>query len=67
MRYSSQSKPISYLKANTVLQDVESFEGDQKTLSLLKILSLGSQDVEADRTKPLTKVVSRLRAKRETA
>ncbi len=67
MRYSSQSKPISYLKANTVLQDVESFEGDQKTLSLLKILSLGSQDVEADRTKPLAEAVSRLRAKRKTA
>ena len=67
MRYSSQSKPISYLKANTVLQDVASFEEAQETLSLLKILALVNQDVEADRTKPLAEVVSRLRAKRKTA
>ncbi len=91
MRYSSQVKPISYLKANAaevlthlaeqceplvitqngeakaVLQDVTSFEETQETLALLKILALGSQDVEAGRVKPMAGVVARLRAKRTTA
>jgi prevent-host-death family protein len=88
MRYSSQVKPISYIKANAaevltylsesrepivitqngearaVLQDVASFEETQETLALLKILALGSQDVAANRAKPVTEVVARLRAKR---
>lgn len=88
MRYSSQVKPISYLKANAaevladlserreplvitqngeakaVLQDVASFEETQETLALLKILALGSQDVEAGRVKPVAEVVARLRSRR---
>ncbi len=91
MRYSSQVKPISYLKANAaevlaqlaeqrkpliitqngeakaVLQDVASFEETQETLALLKILVLGSHDVEAGRVKPVADVASRLRAKRAAA
>ena len=91
MRYSSQVKPISYLKANAaevlthlseqreplvitqngeakaVLQDVASSEETQEPLALLKILALGSQDVEAGRVKPVADVVTRLRAKRATA
>lgn len=90
MRYSSQVKPISYLKANAaevllrladqreplvitqngeakaVLQDVASFEETQETLSLLKILALGQQDVAAGKVKPVADVVARLRAKRAT-
>ena len=88
MRYSSQVKPISYLKANAaevltrlteqrepivitqngeakaVLQDVASFEETQETLTLLKILALGNQDVAASKVKPVADVVARLRAKR---
>jgi prevent-host-death family protein len=91
MRYSSQVKPISYLKANAaevlaqlseqreplvitqngeakaVLQDVASFEETQATLTLLKILALGSQDLEAGLVKPVADVVERLRAKRAMA
>lgn len=87
MRYSSQVKPISYLKANAaevltqlaarreplvitqngeakaVLQDVASFEATQETLALLKVLALGSQDVEAGRIKPAADVIARLRGK----
>jgi prevent-host-death family protein len=87
MRYSSQVKPISYLKANAaevllnlsqqreplvitqngeakaVLQDVVSFEENQETLALLKILALGNQDVAAGKVKPIIKVMARLRAK----
>ena len=88
MRYSSQVKPISYLKANAadvlsqlaeqrepmvitqngeakaVLQDVASFEETQETLAMLKILTLGNQDVAAGKVKPVADVVARLRAKR---
>lgn len=87
MRYSSQVKPISYLKANAaevlaqltetrqplvitqngeakaVIQDVASYEETQETLALLKILALGSAEVEAGKVKPVREVVARLRAK----
>ena len=87
MRYSTQVKPISYLKANAaevllnlaekreplvitqngeakaVIQDGASFEQTQETLALLKLLALGTRDVEAGRTKPARAVVERLRAK----
>jgi prevent-host-death family protein len=87
MRYSSQIKPISYLKANAaevlsklsaqreplvitqngeakaVLQDVVSYEQTQETLALLKVLALGSQEMEAGRVTPAAEVVGRLRAK----
>ncbi|ODT88890.1 type II toxin-antitoxin system Phd/YefM family antitoxin [Phenylobacterium sp. SCN 70-31] len=85
MRYSTQVKPISYLKANAaellaqlaedrrplvitqngeakaVLQDVASFEQQQEALALLKVLALGSAQVESGRTKPARAVVETLR------
>lgn len=67
MRYSIQVKPISYLKAKAVLQDMASFEETQETLALLKMLALGSQDVAAGKVKPVADVVARLRAKRASA
>ena len=91
MRYSSQIKPISYLKANAaedlqrlteqrkplvitqngearaVMQDVASYEETQETLALLKILALGSREVEEGRVKPLVAVARRLRAKKTGA
>jgi prevent-host-death family protein len=87
MHYSTQIKPISYLKTNAaqvlaqitadreplvitqngearaVLQDVASYEETQDTLALLKLLALGNQEVADGKTKPLTDVVKRLRAK----
>lgn len=88
MHYSSQIKPISYLKANAakvlaeladkrdplvitqngeakaVLQDAASYEATQEILALLKVLALGTQEVEEGRVKPAADVISRLRAKR---
>jgi prevent-host-death family protein len=88
MRYSSQIKPISYLKANAaevlqelqekrrpmvitqngeakaVIQDVATYEETQETLALLKILALGSQQVEEGKVKPIGEIVQRLRARR---
>ncbi len=87
MRYSTQIRPISYLKANAaevlqvleeqrkpmiitqngeakaVIQDVTSYEEIQETLALLKILALGSQQVERGEITPISEVVGRLRAK----
>jgi prevent-host-death family protein len=88
MRYSSQVKPISYLKANAaevltrlaerrealvitqngearaVLQDVATYEETQETLALLKILALGNQELAAGKARPVSEVVTRLRARR---
>lgn len=87
MRYSSQVRPISFLKANAaevladlaarrepmvitqngeakaVIQDVASFEENQETLALLKLLALGNRDIDAGRTRPARDVVKRLRSK----
>jgi toxin ParE1/3/4 len=87
VRYSTQIRPISYLKANAaevlqvleeqrkpmiitqngeakaVIQDVASYEETQETLALLKILALGSQQVERGEITPISEVASRLRSK----
>ena len=44
-----------------MLQDVVSFEQTQQTLALLKVLALGSQQVEQGRTVPAWDVLSALR------
>jgi len=50
-------------EAKAVLQDVASFEETQETLALLKLLALGSNDIEAGRSKPARGVIARLRTK----
>lgn len=86
MRYSTQVKPISFLKANAaevllqlaeqrrplvitqngeakaVLQDIGSYEETQETLALLKILALGSQQLEQSKVSTVADVVKRLRS-----
>ena len=70
MKFSSQIKPISYLKSHTaeivkdisesrqpllitqngeaklVVLDVKSYEEQEETLALLKILAMGNRDIE---------------------
>jgi len=70
MKFSSQIKPISYLKSHTaeivknlsesrepllitqngeaklVVMDVKSYEEQEETLALLKILALGNREIE---------------------
>jgi prevent-host-death family protein len=91
MRYSTQVKPISYLKARSaevlqqlaedgrplvitqngearaVLQDVGSYERQQETLALLKILALGTAQVEAGRTRPMRAAIEALRQRLKPA
>ena len=85
MKYSSQIRPISYLKANAakvvrelaerreplvitqngeakaVIQDVASYDETQETLALLKILALGSRQIEEGKVRSADDVVARLR------
>jgi prevent-host-death family protein len=87
MKYSTQIKPISYLKAHAadvvrelaeqrqpmvitqngeaklVIQDVKTYEETQETLALLKILALGSRQIEAGKVQTAGDVVARLRKK----
>jgi prevent-host-death family protein len=86
MRYSTQIKPISFLKANAaevllelaaqrkplvitqngeakaVLQDVASYEETQETLALLKVLALGTQQVDEGKVRSVADVAKRLRS-----
>lgn len=50
-------------EAKAVIHDVASYEEMQETLALLKILALGSAEVEVGKVKPVSEVVARLRAK----
>ncbi|MET1113305.1 MAG: type II toxin-antitoxin system Phd/YefM family antitoxin [Allosphingosinicella sp.] len=51
-------------EAKAVIQDVASYEETQETLALLKLLALGSRDIEAGRTRPARDVIARLKARR---
>jgi prevent-host-death family protein len=49
-------------EAKAVLQDVASYEETQETLALLKLLALGSREVEEGRTSSLAEAGKRLRS-----
>jgi prevent-host-death family protein len=54
-------------EAKAVIQDVASYEETQETLALLKILALGSQQVERGELTPVSEVVKRLRSRATTS
>jgi len=65
-----QRKPLIITQngeAKAVLQDVASYEETQETLALLKILALGSRQVERGDVTPVSEVAKRLRSKATTA
>ena len=51
-------------EAKAVIQDVASYEETQETLALLKVLALGTREIEEGRVKSVDEVVSRLRARK---
>ena len=53
-------------EAKAVLQDVASYEQQQETLALLKILALGAVEVEAGRTKPIRSVIDDMKLRLKT-
>ena len=84
MRFSTQVKPISYLKshaaeiidsitenrepmlitqngeAKLVVMDVKSYEEQEETMALLKILALGNREIEKGRFRPADDVFAAL-------
>lgn len=48
-------------EARAVLQDVASYQATQETLALLKLMALGTRDVEAGRVSPARAAIARLR------
>ena len=52
-------------KAKVVIQDIESCEQPQETMALLKILALGTRQIEDGRVQPAEDVIRRLRERRE--
>lgn len=54
-------------EAKAVLQDVATYEQQQETLALLKVLALGSTQVDNGRTKPIRRVIGDLKQRLKTA
>lgn len=52
-------------EARVVIQGIESYEENQQTMALLKILALGMQQVEEGKVMPAEEVIRRLRKGRE--
>ena len=48
-------------EAKAVLVDIDSFERTQETMALLKILVLGTSQIEARKVQPAADVLARLR------
>ena len=51
-------------EAKGILQDIDSYEQTQETVALLKILALGSRQIEAGQVQSATDVITRLRKRR---
>ncbi len=50
-------------EAKAVIQDIASYEQNQETMALLKILALGKRQVEQGQYKPAAEVLKRLRSR----
>lgn len=60
-----RKKPEDYSgEAKVVMQDIESYEQIQDTLALLKILALGTRQIEEGKVQPAEHVLKRLRERR---
>ncbi len=52
-------------EAKVVLQDIEAYEKNQETLALLKILALGSKQIEEGKVQSADDVFAKIRARKE--
>jgi prevent-host-death family protein len=52
-------------EAKVVMEDIESYEQTQETMALLKILALGTRQIEEGKVQPAQDVIRRLRERRE--
>ena len=51
-------------EAKAVLQGIDSYEETQETVALLKILALGTSQIEAGQVQPATQIIAELRERR---
>ena len=61
---SEQGEPLVITQngeAKAVIQDIESYEQAQETMALLKILALGTRQIEEGKIQPAGDVIQRLR------
>lgn len=61
---SGQAEPLIITQngeAKVVVQDIKSYEQTQETMALLKILALGTRQIEEGKVQPAGDVVRRLR------
>ena len=61
---SEQRQPLVITQngeAKVVLQDIESYEQTQETMALLKMLALGTRQIEEGKVQPAGDVIRRLR------
>ena len=49
-------------EAKVVMQDIETYERTQETLAFLKILAIGTRQIEEGKVQPAENVIKRLRA-----
>jgi prevent-host-death family protein len=66
---SEQREPLIITQngeAKVVLQGIKSYEQTQDTLALLKILALGTRQIEEGKVQPADNVLKRLRERRGT-
>jgi PHD/YefM family antitoxin component YafN of YafNO toxin-antitoxin module len=52
-------------EAKVVMQDIQSYEQTQETIALLKILALGTYQVEKGKVRPAADVIKGLRERRK--
>lgn len=53
-------------EAKVVMQDIASYEQTQETMALLKIMALGTRQVEEGKVQPAADVIQKLRDRRKT-
>ena len=53
-------------EAKAVVQDIKSYEQTQEAMALLKILALGSRQIEEGKVRPAADVIKRLRNRRKS-
>ncbi|VAW67072.1 Prevent host death protein, Phd antitoxin [hydrothermal vent metagenome] len=61
---STQMEPLVITQngeAKAVMQDIKSYEQTQETMALLKMLALGTRQIEEGKVQPAGDVVARLR------
>lgn len=61
---SGQAEPLIITQngeAKIVIQDIKSYEQNQETMALLKMLALGTRQIEEGKVSPVADVIQRLR------